>query len=586
MADPTQSRPPGPRNRWKTILVVAVVLAALAVAALPVGYYFFAGWRARDLARRARSSFETGNYRMAWLQLKSAQDLRGNSPEVLRASAQIEAAFGRPEALGYFDKLAAQGKLEAPDLEARAMVAARLGSPEQFARAVDALTAMGNVTAAGNARVARQLRQGDLDRAIGQAREATALSDDPSLKLSLAGLLRRRYDSGQPGVPPGGNEGFLAVREMQYLIDAMQGTPREDEALALGLTSAWSPPDVLTRWAQAAFAKPRFDSLAIMPAAAWLVASRQKNLADVHAQLRPVFDSAPVGYRATYAQWLSQQGMPSESLSLVTAPEASESTSAFIGRVDALFRLRKMDAVLKACEDARAVEPDVLAANKARAEYELGRNGAASLEAAIEAASKTRRLEIVLPMADALGAGTLADEKLAALCAQPEVADYVFRIARDRLPRRGRLLLLESAYQNAAKADARSTAIQDYGRYRRLLASEPVDAEETAAAIAQEPSYVPARITRAWLMLNAGKPDEALRVFEDVTLFAERLPPGQQAVIAAVLAANGQTQEAARMAAKIDPSFLHKAEFALVVNARAEALSLQRAPGKPSVPGR
>lgn len=578
MADPAQPRPSGRKARWKTVLVIALVLAALLAAALPVGYYFFAGWRARDLARKAKASFETGNYRMAWLQLKSAQDLRGNSPEVLRASSQIEAAFGRPEALGYFDKLAALGQLEPADLEARAMVAARLGTPEQFTKAVDALTAAANVTAAGNARVARQLRQGDLDRAIGQAREAAALSDDPSLKLSLAGLLRRRYDSGQPGVPPATNEGLLAAREMEHLIDALQGTPRADEALALGLTAGWSSPDVLTRWAQAALAKPRFDSLALMPGAAWLVASRQKSLPDIHAQLRPVFDSAPVGYRATYAQWLSQQGMPSESLTLVTAPEASENTSAFIARADALFRLGKMEAVLKACEDARAVEPDVRAANKARAEYELGRNGASSLEAAIEAASKTRRLEVVLPMADALGAGTLADEKLAALCAQPEVADYVFRVARDRLPRRGRLLLLESAYQNAAKADARNAAVQDYARYRKLLASEPVDAEETAAAIAQEPSYIPARITRAWVLLNEGKPADAMKVFEDVTLFADKLPPGQQAVIAAVLSANGQTQAAAHMAANIDPSFVHKAEFALAASARAEAVNLERSP--------
>lgn len=576
-------RPTADKPRWKLLLIVAASVVVLAAVSLPAGYHFFSGWRARDLARKAKASFESGNYRMAWLQLKSAQGMRANLPEVLRASAQIEAAFGRPEALGYYDKLAEQGSLESSDLEGRAMIAARLGTPEQFAQAVDALAAAGNVTAAGNARVARQLRQGDFDRAIGQAREAVALSDDPSLKLSLAGLLRRRYDAGKGA--PSGNDGLLAATEMTQLIDAMQGTPRADEALSLGLTAAWAPQNVLTRWADVALAQPKFDSHALLPAATWLIVSKQSTVSEINARLRPVFDTAPVGYRATYAQWLGQQGLPSEALTLVTAPEATESTSAFIARTDALLRLRKMDAVLQACEDARAVEPDVLATNKARAEYEMGKNGAASLEAAIDAGSKTRRLDFILPVADALGAGTLADERLAALCAQPEVADYVFRIARDRLPRRGRLLLLETAYQNAAKSDPHSPAVQDYGRYRRLLAAEAVDASETASAIAREPAYVPARITHAWVLLDAGKPADALKVFDDITVFADKLPPGDRAVLAAVLAANGHSESAMGLVAEIDPSFVNKAEFALIAKVRAKSIGLEHVPSAPSTLG-
>ena len=79
------------RHPWKTLLLLVVVGAA--------GWYFFTGWRARDLASKARESFEKGNYRMAWLQLQSARDLRASDPEVLRTGALLEAKFGRPEAL-------------------------------------------------------------------------------------------------------------------------------------------------------------------------------------------------------------------------------------------------------------------------------------------------------------------------------------------------------------------------------------------------------------------------------------------------------------------------------------------------------
>jgi hypothetical protein len=46
---------------------VALALLALAVVGA-TGYWFFVGWRARDLALKARDNLENANYRMAWLQ--------------------------------------------------------------------------------------------------------------------------------------------------------------------------------------------------------------------------------------------------------------------------------------------------------------------------------------------------------------------------------------------------------------------------------------------------------------------------------------------------------------------------------------
>ena len=63
------------------LLAACLLLLVVLTAA---GWYLFTGWRARDLASKARESFEKGNYRMAWLQLKSARDLRAGDPEVLR----------------------------------------------------------------------------------------------------------------------------------------------------------------------------------------------------------------------------------------------------------------------------------------------------------------------------------------------------------------------------------------------------------------------------------------------------------------------------------------------------------------------
>jgi hypothetical protein len=77
-----------------------------------------------------------------------------------------------------------------------------------------------------------------------------------------------------------------------------------------------------------------------------------------------------------------------------------------------------------------------------------------------------------------------------------------------------------------------------------LLKGDLVSLEETAAAVADEPSNTTFRITHALNLLKKNRPAEALEVFDDVTVFADRLSPGQQAVIAAVLLGSGDEARA------------------------------------------
>ena len=136
------------------------MVALIAVGAL--GYHVFTGWRARDLAGKAKENVEQGNFRMAWLQINSAKELRSEDPEVLRAAALIEAGFGRPEALDHWQKLAGQTQLTPEDLSARASAALRHGTDEQFEQAVADLEKADKVSEAGELRAARKLRRGDL----------------------------------------------------------------------------------------------------------------------------------------------------------------------------------------------------------------------------------------------------------------------------------------------------------------------------------------------------------------------------------------------------------------------------------------
>ena len=555
----------------RTLAILAVALVILGVSGA-VGYQFFTGWRARDLAAKAKDNFEKANYRMAWLQINSAKELRPEEPDVLRVLGQIEGAMGRVNALEHYAKLSQKSELTPEDLLARAQITARFGNDEQFSEAIDALGKAGKIKEAAELRTARQLRQGDIDRAIAEARAAAVASDDPAPQLALARLLVQRY---RPEFGPGRNpsaEALAGSSEAVEIIDSLLDTPLRKDALAFALNEVNSSPANRQRWAAAAMEKVDIDNPALLPAAAVLVRSGQKTPQQIHEQLRPLFDAAPLERRASYALWLTGAGLPMEALTLITAQEAGESTTAFGARTEALFAMENLDGVLAAVEAGGNIDGDVRLAAKARAEYARGRGpqgGAAALREAMDAAAKSRRLEFIIPNGDALGASNVVDEKLAELCGDPAVADYVFRVARDRFSRSGRPSLLAASFERARAASPQSAAVQDYVRYLALTGDEEVSLEETAAACAAEPANVTFRITHALNLLENNRPGEAFGIFDDITVFADRLPPGQLAVLAAVLAGSGESARARAAAVSINPDLLSPGEYALVLPLRA-----------------
>jgi hypothetical protein len=568
------SRSKGKRRRKLPLRALAVAGAVLLVIGVAgaLGYEVFAGWRARDLAAKAKENFEKSNYRMAWLQINSAKDLRPEDPAVLRVLGQIEGAMGRANALEHYAKLSQKSKLTAEDLLARAEIASRFGSDDQFAEAAGALEKSGQVNEAGQLRASRKLRRGDIDRAIGEARAAVTASDDPALKLTLARLLARRYGPEfGPGLTPS-SEAMAGADEVVDIVDQLLETPQRKPALAFALNEAKASPENRVRWANAAMEKVDTDNPALLPAAAVLVRSGQKTPQQIHEQLRPVFDAAPLERRAAYVLWLTGAGMPKEALTMITAQEAGESTAAFGARTEALFGAGNLDAVLDAVESGGNVDDDVRLAAKARAEYARGRGaqgGSAALREAMGAAAKKGRLELILPSGESLGASSVIDEKLVELCGDPALSDYVFRIARDRFSRSGRASLLAAAHERALAASPESPAVRDYQRYLALTESSPVGLNETAAAAAAEPANVNFRVTHALNLLRNEKPREALEAFDTITVFADRLPPGQLAVIAAVLAANDDMVRARAAAAMIEPGRVLPGEYALIAPLRA-----------------
>lgn len=558
------------RRSWKRLIRRPWFILLVLFLVVPACFYAFTGWRARDLAGKALENFEKGNYRMAWLQLRSARELRPSDAEVLRTGALLEARFGKPEALETLDELESKGALRQEDAEDRAKVAMRFGSEEEFESAVQKLEAMGGSADAVTLRSARAALRGDIDRAIAEARRAVEKSDKPEAKLELARLLGKRHghvlrNYGRPAA-----EDIPALQEIAAIIDGLQKSELAEPALALGLGSVVADNQSKKRWAEIAIKNVSPSNPALLPAAEFIVRSGAVSAEEMRTRLRPVYDTATVSQRAEFALWLARQGLPKEGLGLITAQEATENLSAFLARTDAMARLSNWRGVLEATEGADKV-PDsmrqltrVWALINAENRLAMGPAVTQAVEAAVQAGAREKQLRPMLDSLDQVGAGAAADAELARLCADPEAADVAFSLLRERVGRTGGTAALEAPYARALASAPAAPSIKDHGRYLELFRSLRLKSEDTAAAIVSQPSEVPPRITHALLKLRHNDPSAAKATFDDLTVFFDEMLPSQQVVVAAFTAGTGDAALARQMRGSIDTKVLTPGEIAVL----------------------
>jgi hypothetical protein len=564
------------RVRLMRTLRISGIVLAVALVFASAGYWFFTGWRARDLALKARANLEEGNYRIAWLQINSAQSLRPNEPEVLRATALIDTAFGRRECLEAWRKLAAQTTLTADDQALRAKAAARFDDDVEFEESVAALDKTGHADEAGKLRMGRRLLQGDIDLTIEEARRSGATSDDPKLRLDLAKLLLRRYGAELSEKQPMKAVGpaSKAFEEMVSIVDSLKSDPEfSPPALAFGLSFLLPEPTLQKEWVGLAMQKVVIDNPALLPAATVMVDNHWATAEELHHRLRSVFDAAPLERRASYAAWLSRSGLQREALTLITAQEAREDESAFFARTDALGRMDNWDAVMVVAANAGNTRDSVRLLTRARAEFKLGRgevSGAKTIAEALRASAREGALPSGIQTADEFGGGVAVDDALVELSGDSIVAGSAFRLARERFARAGATARLVAAFERARVASPDASSVRDYLRYDSMITDvdAEVDLAVLAAAVDADPSDPLPRITQSLGFLRTGRTNEAGAVFNNLSVDYNSLPPGSQAVLCAALDAAGRKREAAGLARAIESSKLLPGEAALISELR------------------
>lgn len=547
---------------WVPLLVLAAVLVGGA------GFYFFTGWRARDLAGKAMENARSGNLPMARLQVISATSLRGGDPEVRRAKLYVQSRLNDPATLADWAKLAAGEKLTDEELEEWARVTMLGGTDAQFAQAGTALEQAGLTAKAAAMRSSRQLRRGNLMLSIAEARAAAEQSGDAAKKLELLRLLLARHAPMLNAAGSSNPEDVRGGEEIIALVDALQTTPQANEATALVLGSLPLPPEKSRTWAEAALRERSPSNPALLSAVQVLIAGGGSE-DDYARQLSAVYAGAEVAQQAEFARWLNRRQKHDDTLALITPAKAAHNAVAWEVRAQALVSKQRWQDLLAMSESASNAPESLRLFYRGFAAQRLGRIGIApkSFSDAVRAAVREGTLLATLQAVDSVGEGKLADPILIEMSASPGMTDRMFRVARDRFGRRGQFASMAAAYEAASKAAPDAPSVQDYRRRTELLAGRGISCEETAAAVVAAPADPAARFTHALALLREERAADALGVFHDFDVFVERMSPGEQAIVVAIWEANGMSGHAANLRRTLDPALLEQGEYALILRA-------------------
>lgn len=564
-AEPKPAPEPVPshvrRNRrliWTFVAVVAIGLIALAKPA----YRFANGARARWLAGSALKLAEKRDLDKAILQAHAAYQLKPDEPVALRTMARVLALRHDPNAVRFWQQIAKSPFGTMDDrrsfvesaLEQRLIVPA--AEETRFLLAKEPASALNQLLAAKLNALA-----GDMPASLACAKRAHELdASNEEATLFLASVLLSSPDSHQEG--------------LRLLWTIMDGNSRASLA---AVVLAGRQPDLSAAEQERVIARlnnhplaTHADRLLKLEIELRKPAQRDALLARALAESRAAGDEA---FRQ-FAVWLNTHGEQARTLDAIPLELALSRKDLFLIYLDALASLKKwsdVGAIL--AKGGLPLEETYVELYKWRAAAEIGQNDEADKHwrAAQIAATKSAGLgnpEQAIYLAsyvERLGQSAKAEGIYRSLLGSPLTArpacEALLRIAVSKGTKPTRDLLRE---MKARWPD--DVPVQNDYAYLQLLLGEEIDASrETAAALAAKfPNSLPHSTTLALAYLRSNNPAAAMEVFDRLPVAWEKAPAPSAAVYAAVLNANGRTDDARKLAAKIPNSSLRPEERALI----------------------
>ena len=573
------------RTRKRKRLVVALVLVlVLALGGIFGGRPVLHGikaWQARRHARTAYALMEKEDWNEARKEVSSAFQLCPDEPEAIRAIARFLSRTRQAQALEFWDRLEKQTRLTRVDLTDEATIALLAGDDGRATRAIRALLSGANgpimpldylLSAQLSARQGAAIEAHDaLQKVLGDAHA----SGREKLQAALLEIAISAGNENWRG------EAWSWLKKISETSDAA-GLDALAVLAQTALSSEKTPetfPIAPLNLSEKLEAHPLARAPQKLLAVDLKIRQQPEARAELIAKAVAQWKDGQPDEAAALATWLNGKGEFQRVLDAISLEKALRSRELFLQYVDALGGLGRWKEIKELLDrDRYPLDPVVQKMYLARCNAQLGEKAASenNWQRALEAArGDPGKLITLAGYAEKNGATDVAraayDE---AMAESPKL----------RAAHQGRLRLAQATGEtkkiHAVLAEMlaiwpNDPAVQNDEAYTRLLLVEQSqvesrkeevgNVEQLAAQLVQrEPSSLPHRTLLALARLRLGKFSDAMDAYSGIQVARGALTPSALAVHAAVLAANGRSEDAATEMREVDRKRLLPEEAALV----------------------
>lgn len=546
------------RRMVRRVIVSALTVLVLLTVAGAIAFPRIKEWRARQFADKAVELLAAGNVQDAFNNASSAIQVGPSVPEAQRAYARVLLAAGRAEAAGFLQQLIDSGNATTQDRVDLAEAGLRFGDLGVAEREAFQLLQQGERTAealliVGRIRIAQQ-RIPDAMQALREAIEAGA---GPEAALLLAKL---DFAANTP-------ESVAAAISLLEPL-AGQGDQAGLEALVTLLSSPALRAPAARGWIEALRQHPLATDDHKFAAAAAELQVDPKGRAETISRIISDYRGGTPEQVAGLTRWLNQQREFDQVLTILPLEEALSRSDLFLIRLDAMAGRGDWKDIAELLERTNLpLQAPIVLLYRGRAARELGDEGESGTfyrRAVIEAAPTPDLMWYVIQYLERLGEETVLEQELIRLTNNPSTARQAFQALVPIIQRRQDAEELFQLYNRMVKALPADPVVQNDHRYFAALTGRRADESGARDLVAAEPRMLAYRITLALTQLKNGKPDAALAVFNGVSLDPAQIQPYQRAVLAAVLGANGRTDEARQLARSVPPESVSTAELEMI----------------------
>jgi len=577
------------RRRLLIVLVLVLVLVLGAVFGGRPAMHEIKAWQARRHAHKAFALLENEQWNEARKEATATYQLWPTEPEAIRAVARFLSRTRQPQALEFWDLLAKQSQITRADLREEASIALFAGDDARATRVIRAILsgANGPVTAGDH------LLSAQLSFRVG----ATIDAHDAVLKI-FADTQATNREKLQAALLElaisGGNEAWRA--EAWAWLKKIAGEKDAvglDALLVLGQTALGSQkapdnfPFSSPELAQALEAHPLARAPHKLLAVDLKIRENGEQKPELIEQAIAQWKDTEPEEAAVLATWLNGKGEFQRVLDSIPLEKAIKARELFLQYVDALGGLGRWSEIKELLDrDRYPLDPIVQKMYLARTNAQLGEKAASenNWQRALEAGRGDPGKLVML--------GNYAEKNGARDVAGAAYETAAAESPRLRAAQQGRLRIAQASGEtkkiHAVLADMlaiwpNDPAVQNDEAYTRLLLmgqrsedgsqrseserEEVGNIEELAAKLVQrEPSSLPHRTLLALARLRLGQYGGAMEAYANIQAARSALTPSALAVHAAVLAANGRSEDAATEMRDVDRRRLLPEEAALVEN--------------------